>query len=207
MPMTRAERIQEWLRLRQPARLETAAQLTRPARRPDPMLALGAGAVAALAIALAAGARRVGGRRRRRVRDVMVKDVVTIEPTATLAEAAQRMRDDHVGMLPIVQDGKVRGIVTDRDLVVRAMARGIDPATTPVKFFESDELVCAGDGWDVRETMAVMRECQIGRLPVVDDRNRLVGVVTLSSLALRAGDEDEAFATAREVARRAARAA
>ena len=71
--------------------------------------------------------------RNRRVRDVMVADVVTIEPSASLAAAARVMRDANVGMLPVVERGRVVGVVTDRDIVVRAVAGEADPATTRVR--------------------------------------------------------------------------
>jgi len=144
--------------------------------------------------------------RSRKVGDVMVRGVVTIHPSATLLAAAQLMRDANVGVLPIVENGALRGLVTDRDLVVRAIARGVDPEATPVRYFESDELIAAQPEWDVEEALQVIRTFQIGRLPVVDDNGQLVGIVTLSSLALRS-PEDGAFEAAKEVARRSARAA
>src|SRR6266542_4248641 len=66
--------------------------------------------------------------RARRVRDVMVHHVLTIEPSGTLREAAQRMREANVGMLPVVEHGRLRGVLSDRDIVVRAVARGSDAA-------------------------------------------------------------------------------
>lgn len=145
--------------------------------------------------------------RSRKVGDVMIRGVVTIHPSATLLAAAQLMRDANVGVLPIVENGALRGLVTDRDLVVRAMARGVDPEATPVRYFESDEVIAAQPQWDVEEALQVIRRFQIGRLPVVDDNGQLVGIVTLSSLALRSPGQDGAFEAAKEVARRSARAA
>src|SRR2546430_16919384 len=68
----------------------------------------------------------------RSVRDVMIKDVVSIDPSASLTDAARRMEDANVGMLPVVEDGKVLGVITDRDIVIRAVAREADPASTAV---------------------------------------------------------------------------
>ena len=143
----------------------------------------------------------------KQVKDVMVSHVVTIDPSTTLAEAARLMRDHNVGMLPIVANTQLAGVVTDRDLVVRALAEGADPILTVVAEFASAELICARPDTPLEEAMEVMAACHVGRLPVVDYDNQLVGVVTLSSLALRSRDERETLHTAQEVSRRSARAA
>ena len=148
-----------------------------------------------------------GARRGGRVGDVMVKHVMTIEGSATLQEAAERMREANVGVLPVVDAGRLRGVITDRDLVVRGMARGMDAAQTPVRYIASEDLACARADWDVEDAMQVMADCQVGRLPVVDDDNRVIGIVTLSSLALRSDEDHEALETAQEVSRRSARMA
>jgi CBS domain-containing protein len=107
--------------------------------------------------------------------------------------------------LPIVEGGTLRGVVTDRDIVVRAVARGVEPITTPVKNLDSEDVVCARPEWDIDEAMRLMAERQIGRMPVVDAERHVVGVVTLSSLILRARDSGKVLETAEEVARRSAR--
>jgi CBS domain-containing protein len=143
-----------------------------------------------------------------KVADVMVTEVVTINPDATLAQAAEVMRDANVGMLPIVEeDGKLRSVVTDRDIVVRAVARGIEPDTTPVKNLDTEDVVSVRPEWDAEAAMRLMAERQIGRIPVVDAERRVVGVVTLSSLILRARDQEKVLDTAEEVARRSSRVA
>jgi CBS domain-containing protein len=147
------------------------------------------------------------GTNNRLVKDVMIDDVMTIDASATLMEAAQRMRDGNVGVLPVVEGGLLRGIVTDRDLVVRAMADGADPAATRVGDCATWDIVCARADSPVDEAMEVMAECQIGRLPVVDGENHVIGIVTLSSLALRSRKRDDALETAQEVSKRSARAA
>lgn len=141
------------------------------------------------------------------VGDVMVTEVVTIGPDASLSEAAGLMRDANVGMLPIVENDTLRGVVTDRDIVVRAIARGVEPVTTPVKNLDTEDLVYARPEWDVGEAMRLMAERQIGRMPVVDAERRVVGVVTLSSLILRAREQEKVLDTAEQVARRSARVA
>jgi CBS domain-containing protein len=150
---------------------------------------------------------RVGLSRATQVRDVMVHEVVTIAPSATLAETAALMRDSNVGILPIVEKGTVVGVITDRDLVVRALADGADPTRTEVGEFASVDTICARPDTPLDEAMEVMAECQVGRLPVLDYDDRVMGIVTLSSLALRSREKRETLHTAQEVARRSTRAA
>ena len=143
----------------------------------------------------------------RNVRDVMIKDVVSIDPSASLTDAARKMDDANVGMLPVVEDGKVLGVITDRDIVIRAVAREADPASTVVGDCLSGDAIVAHPEWTTDRAMQTMAQAQVGRLPVLDDEERLVGVVTLSSMALRAPDKDEALETAQQVSKRSARRA
>jgi CBS domain-containing protein len=136
----------------------------------------------------------------------MVSDVHTLHPDATVLEAAQSMRQKNVGVLPITDAGQVIGVVTDRDLVVRVLAKaGMDPAAVRVRECATANPVVARDDWTPERALLVMAEQQIGRLPVVDERGRLAGMVTLSSLALRSQRPDETLAAARKVSLRSAR--
>jgi CBS domain-containing protein len=162
-------------------------------------------AVAIIAPVLWGLLRRNGRGRGRRVQDVMVEQVLTVDNTATLAEAAQLMREGNVGVLPVMMGGRVTGLLTDRDIVVRAVAGGADPRTARVSEYATNDVVCARPAWGAHQASRVMAEHHIGRLPVVDDEDRLVGIVTLSSLALRSSEEDETLEAAQEVARRSAR--
>jgi CBS domain-containing protein len=143
----------------------------------------------------------------RSVRDVMVEDVVSIDPSASLTDAARAMDDANVGMLPVALDGKVLGVITDRDIVIRAVARDADPANTAVGDCLSIHAIVAHPDWTTDRAMQTMAQAQVGRLPVLDDDERLVGVVTLSSMAFCAPDKAEALETAQEVSRRSARRA
>jgi CBS domain-containing protein len=143
----------------------------------------------------------------RTVGDVMVQDVLTIDASASLMEAAQRMRDGNVGVLPVTDEGRLRGVVTDRDLVVRGIAEGAEPGSMRVGDCATWDIVCARADSTIDEAMEVMAECQIGRLPVVDADNRVIGIVTLSSLALRSRKQDDALETAQEVSKRSSRVA
>jgi CBS domain-containing protein len=165
------------------------------------------GVAAAMGVVLAQRGAIPGLSRRRRVRDVMVRHVLTIDSSATLREAAQRMREENVGMLPVVDSGRLRGILTDRDIVVRAVVRGGDVGLMRVEECATMDVACARPDWSVDEAMRLMSNRQIGRLPVLDRDDRVVGIVSLSSIALRSADEDDALDTARDVSRRSARSA
>jgi len=141
------------------------------------------------------------------VRDVMIRDVVTIESGAPVLEAAKRMRDENVGMLPVMEEGVVSGVVTDRDLVVRAMTSDMRPSQLHVSDCLSAPPRCAEEDWSLEDAMEEMAAQQVGRLPVVDASGHVIGVVTLSSLALRSPKRQETLETAQEVSRRSARAA
>jgi CBS domain-containing protein len=163
---------------------------------------------------MAAGMAALAGWRRgamlpwsgRTVGDVMVRNVQTIDASMNLTQAAQRMRDANVGVLPVVEGGRLRGIVTDRDLVIRGMASGVDPSSMRVSDVATHSLIAARPDWSVQRAMDTMASHQIGRLPAIDEHDRVVGMVTLSSLALRAPQQHEALESAKEVSRRSARA-
>ena len=141
------------------------------------------------------------------VKDVMIQDVVTIDGGATLLQAAEMMRDANVGMLPVLAGDVLRGIVTDRDLVIRAMTRDVRPSEASVGECLTEPPRCAEPDWSLDEAMEEMARQQVGRLPIVDAGGRVLGVVTLSSLALRSPKQQEALETAQEVSRRSARVA
>jgi CBS domain-containing protein len=168
---------------------------------------LAAGVIVAGAVALGARARRRLANRRHHVRDVMVGEVVVIDASASLVDAALKMKEANIGILPVVSGGRLRGLITDRDIIVRAIAEGADPASTLVSDCATRDLICARPDTAVGEAMEVMAECQIGRLPVVNDEDQIVGMVTLSSLALRSDDRNDALHTAQEVSKRSAKAA
>jgi CBS domain-containing protein len=141
-----------------------------------------------------------------KVRDVMVHKVVTIEPSASLADAAKRMREANVGILPVVEDGEVRGVITDRDVVVRAIAQDADLTGTLVGDCATTDPIVAHPEWNVDQAMDAMARAQVGRLPVVKNGKTLVGIVTLGSLALRSKKDKETLQAARAVSRRSVKA-
>ena len=133
------------------------------------------------------------------VRDVMTRGVETAAPDTTIAEVARRMRDLDVGSLPVTDGNRLLGIVTDRDLSVRATAAAKDPNSTRVREVMSPELAWIFDDEPADAAARVMRERQIRRLPVLDRSDRLVGVVALGDLATDLGDDKLKGATLEEI--------
>jgi CBS domain-containing protein len=118
-----------------------------------------------------------------RAGEVMTRDVVTVRPDATLREAACLMDDLNVGALPVCDGRRLVGIITDRDITVRATADGMRPDATPVHMVMTDDVCWCFEDDSIDEIEHEMARHQIRRLPVVDGRKRLVGMLTLGDLA------------------------
>ncbi|MFF3861312.1 CBS domain-containing protein [Streptomyces sp. NPDC002209] len=118
----------------------------------------------------------------RRVHEVMTDHPVTVEPLTSLAEAARVMRDAGIGDVLVVDQGRLRGILTDRDLVVRAVAEGRDPAETTVRAICSTDPLTVGPDDLVDRAVDLMRRHALRRLPVETENGELVGIVTLGDL-------------------------
>jgi CBS domain-containing protein len=123
-----------------------------------------------------------------RLSEVMSRDVQIANPDDTLAEAALRMSDHEVGALPVCNGRKVLGMVTDRDLVVRGIARHLDPETTQVQRCMTEGVQWCFDDEDVEAAARKMAEHQLRRLIVVDRDKNLVGMVALADVARAASD-------------------
>jgi CBS domain-containing protein len=124
-----------------------------------------------------------------RVSDVMTKGAECARPDDSLAQAAERMKMLDVGCLPVCDNDKVVGIVTDRDITVRATADGLDPSTARVRDVMTPGIVSCQDDQDVAEAAKIMKEKQIRRLPVMNRARRLVGIVSLGDLAINTHDD------------------
>jgi signal-transduction protein with cAMP-binding, CBS, and nucleotidyltransferase domain len=116
------------------------------------------------------------------VRDVMTNKPVALEHTATVVEAAQAMRDGNFGTVIVLKDGKVCGVVTDRDIVVRAVAGSNDPRTATVGEICTEDVMTVEADEPVAKVVTLMREKAIRRVPVVED-GRPVGIVSLGDIA------------------------
>lgn len=117
------------------------------------------------------------------VRDVMTKDVVTCQARDSLAQAARKMRDEDIGAVIVMQDGKLCGIVTDRDIAIRGVADGKDPNQIKLHDVCSQEVVTITPDRPVNEAVQMMRDKALRRLPVIDG-GKPVGVLSLGDLAV-----------------------
>jgi CBS domain-containing protein len=137
----------------------------------------------------------------RQVRDVMSRDVEVIDPDASVAEAARRMRDLDVGSLPVRDGDRLLGVITDRDVTIRVTAEGQDPNETKVRQAMSAEVAWIFEDETAHAAAAMMRQRQIRRLPVLDRNDRLVGIVALGDLALELGDDELAGDTLEQISK------
>jgi CBS domain-containing protein len=140
--------------------------------------------------------RRNGNRRRGepsspKLRQVMTENVETIHPEAPVQRAAEMMRNYDVGVLPVTDGDRLLGILTDRDITIRAAVTG--HATTEIKVHEAmtPGLVYCFDDQDIHEAEDVMQERQIRRLPILDRNRHLVGIVSLGDLAMKTGPGEQ----------------
>ena len=117
------------------------------------------------------------------VADVMTREPVTIEASEQVVEAARRMRDADAGDVIVVDDGRVVGIVTDRDLTIRVLAEGKGPSARVGDVCSGDGLVTVGPDTSVAQAVNLMRNRAVRRLPVVEN-DRAVGVVSIGDLAM-----------------------
>lgn len=127
------------------------------------------------------------------VRDVMTRDVRVASPDDTIKDAAARMLELDVGVLPVGEDDKLVGMITDRDIALRAIARGKGPKAKVRDVMSAEVKYCFEDD-DLADVAANMAEIQVRRLPVVNQSKRLVGIVALGDIATQA--KPEATATA-----------
>lgn len=119
-----------------------------------------------------------------RVKDVMTMGPQVVSPQASLREAAQIMRSLDVGVVPVCDDDRLVGMVTDRDIVIRAEAEGRDPATTDVSQAMTRGVSFCLEDDDIKSAVALMEGKQIRRLPVLNAQDRLVGIVSLGDVAV-----------------------
>lgn len=123
------------------------------------------------------------------IKEAMKTPPRSIAPSNTVAEAARVMDKECIGSLPVVKDGKLVGILTDRDICCRAIGQGRDPQRTSVRTIMSRDVVTCFDDQDLHDAAAVMERRKVLRVPILDRTKRLVGIVTLADLSHRVGPE------------------
>jgi len=130
--------------------------------------------------------------------DMLVKDlssprVSTVREDATLVEVACKMREDHVGTVVVVRETSSfqwpLGIITDRDIVTTVVAQGVHPESVLAKDVMSDDLVTCRDDQDVQDIVHLMAEGKLRRLPVVDDKGNLAGIIALDDVLRTLGSD------------------
>ena len=119
----------------------------------------------------------------RSVRDAMTTDPTGVEPTTPIVEVARKMKQEDVGSLPIVEGGRLVGIITDRDITITVVAEGKDAQTTRAIEVASTDLVTIDPDQDLDEALRLMAQHQVRRLPVVEEDGKLVGIIAQADVA------------------------
>ena len=138
------------------------------------------------------------------LRDIMTRNVEVISGDASLKEAATKMKTIDVGFIPVCDGDRLQGILTDRDITIRATADGRDPTKTKVADVMSTDVAYCLEDQEVDEAVSLMEARQIRRLPVLNLDKHLVGIVSLGDIAVHAGDRDMAGETLEEISQPAA---
>jgi len=123
------------------------------------------------------------------IRDLMTSNPCSIDADKPVAYAAKMMRDEDVGLAPIVEGQKLIGTLTDRDIAIRVVAEGKDPESTTVREVATTRLVTVDPDQDLDEALRLMAQNQVRRLPVVEEDGRLAGVVAQADVAKHTSDE------------------
>jgi CBS domain-containing protein len=125
-----------------------------------------------------------------KIKEIMTREVEVIHPTDSLQTAAQKMRDRDVGLLPIYDGNQLTGVITDRDLIVRAIAAGMDPRAMFGRELMTSPVIFCYEDQDVEEAARMMHENQIRRLLILNRADQhLVGVLSLGDLAVNSDDK------------------
>src|SRR4051812_16804497 len=137
-----------------------------------------------------------------RIQDIMTKNPSCVTPDATVREAAQVMGREDVGIVPVVQaqsEKKLVGVVTDRDIVIRCVAEGKDGTCRVRDVMSTDRIATCTEGDDVDSVMEAMRTEKVRRIPIVDERGSLVGIVSQADVVRKARDGQNAERTVERI--------
>lgn len=134
--------------------------------------------------------------------EVMTKDPVCCQPNDTVAETAKLMLKNNIGSIPVVENEQTRkllGIVTDRDLALKVVAEGLDSSSTVVYLVMTGKVVTCQAGDDVQNAMDAMAKHQLRRIPVVNDKNEVVGIIAQADVATRVDQPEKTAFMVKEV--------
>jgi CBS domain-containing protein len=134
------------------------------------------------------------------IRDVMTSDPCTIDAEKSVAYAAKMMREEDVGLAPIVEGDKLIGMLTDRDIAIRVVAEGRNPDQVKVRDVASKQVVTIDPQQDLAAALRIMAKHQVRRLPVVEEDGKLVGVVAQADVA-REGDDKQTGKLVEEISK------
>jgi len=122
------------------------------------------------------------------IRDVMTSNPCTIDADKDIAYAAKMLKDEDVGIAPIVEGDQLIGVLTDRDIAIKVVAEGKDPKSTTVREIASTSVVTIDPQQDLDEALRLMAQHKVRRLPVVEEDGKLVGILAQADVALTADD-------------------
>lgn len=122
------------------------------------------------------------------VKEIMTKNPKILTPNSSVAEVVKEMQKLDCGFMPIAENGKILGVVTDRDITLRTISAGKDPTKTSVKEIMTTKTFSVSEDQKVDEAAKKMREQQIRRLVVLDKNNKITGVLSLGDIATRCKD-------------------
>jgi CBS domain-containing protein len=118
-----------------------------------------------------------------KIKDIMTKEIACVDASSTAADAAKKMKDQNVGTILVIDQNQLKGLVTDRAITTRAVAEGKDPKSLPVTDIMTKDVVGCSEEDDVFDALKTMGQNKIRRMPVVNDQDHLVGVVSMSDIA------------------------
>ena len=133
------------------------------------------------------------------LRDIMTRNVEVVNGNASLKEAATKMKKLDVGLIPVCDGDRLKGLLTDRDITIRATANGRDPSKTKVNEVMSTDIAYCLEDQAVDEAVILMEARQIRRLPILNKDKQLVGIVSLADIAVHVGDRDLTGETLEEI--------
>jgi CBS domain-containing protein len=125
-----------------------------------------------------------------KISEIMTPDPELIDPTASIRDAAQRMKNEDIGALPVGENDRLIGMVTDRDITMRAVAEDRQPSSTSVREVMSEKIYYCFEDDDIEDAAKCMAENQVRRLPILNRDKRLTGIVSLADIA-QSGEECE----------------
>ena len=137
-----------------------------------------------------------------KAREIMSRNPTCVTPDTPLVDAARLMKDENIGVVPVVESSNSRrlvGVLTDRDIAIRAVAEGRDGASTSVGHIMSTDLRTSAPDDSVSDVMALMGSEQIRRIPIVDERGDVVGIIAQADIVLEANDDKTAERTVEKI--------